>query len=335
MTQPSRPSSSVKVFLLFALVLIGIVVILFTFLLISLQPVDSHNQNPVTFTIESGENLTTISHRLKAQSLIKNASAFKFAVVYQGIAQSIQAGNFLLAPSMSSFSIASTLTKSTADEVTVTLLEGWRREQYAEALTLAFAGHEKTFNPSDFLANTQDLEGYLFPDTYRLPPEATPQEIIQILSDNFTAKVTTPLQAQFSSSAYTTSQIIIMASIIEREARGDARPIVSGILWKRLENNWPLQADATLQYLKGYNSQQQAWWAEPLAEDKNIHSLFNTYQQPGLPPSPICNPSLSSIQAALSPESTEYWFYLTDTFGNMHYSTTYAQHLQNINTYLR
>jgi UPF0755 protein len=124
-----------------------------------------------------------------------------------------------------------------------------------------------------------------------------------------------------------------MASLIEREARIDtSRQMVSGILWKRLDNAWPLQVDATLQYVKGGKND---WWPEPLAVDKSLNSPYNTYQNTGLPPAPIANPSLSSIKAALSPTDSAYWYYISDLQGNMHYGVTLDDHNANVNQYLR
>jgi UPF0755 protein len=111
--------------------------------------------------------------------------------------------------------------------------------------------------------------------------------------------------------------------------------MVSGILWKRLDNDWPLQVDATLQYAKGYDERTKDWWAEPLAADKDITSSYNTYKNQGLPPGPICAPSESSINAAVYPEGSEYWYYISDLNGNMHYAQDLTQHNANINTHLR
>jgi UPF0755 protein len=125
-----------------------------------------------------------------------------------------------------------------------------------------------------------------------------------------------------------------MASIIEREAKGDDRFIVSGILWKRIANNWPLQVDASLQYAKGYNKKEQTWWAPPLGIDRDIDSPYNTYKNLGLPPGPICNPSELSINAAANPKDSEYWFYITGNDGQMYYAKTQAEHDTNVAKYL-
>ena len=134
----------------------------------------------------------------------------------------------------------------------------------------------------------------------------------------------------------TLNQVITLASLIEREAKTDSsRKIVAGILYNRLGIDMALQVDATLQYIKGYNPIHKDWWAPPLAQDKNIDSLYNTYKYPGLPPGPICSPSLSSIEAALNPSSSNYLYYITDNQGNMHYAVSFDQHNKNVNTYLR
>ena len=127
-----------------------------------------------------------------------------------------------------------------------------------------------------------------------------------------------------------------MASIVEREARGaDDMQHVAGILWNRIELGMPLQADATLQYLKGYNPVEQAWWTPPLAADKSLISPYNTYLNLGLPPRPICNPGLEAIKAAAQPLSTDDLFYLHDRQGKIHYAQTLDDHNLNVDRYLR
>ncbi len=336
MNRTKKPkNSAVMVLSFFVLGLIFLVAIISLPLYFTLKAPQPSSDQTVNFVIEPSETLTSISLRLKDQNLIQNPSAFKFAVVFQGLAQHIQAGNFSLSSSMSAFDIAQQLTRSHSDDIQVTLIEGWRREEIAATLNQTFAARDLDFNSAEFLSLTPNLEGQLFPDTYRFAPSTTAPEVITTLTHNFTTKVTRPLAQAFTSSPYSTNQILTMASIIEREARGEARPIIAGILWKRLEADWPLQADATLQYIKGYSNTNQTWWPTPLAIDKQLASPYNTYLHPGLPPAPICNPSLSSIQAALFPQNTDYWYYLTDNESQMHYATTYDQHQININRHLR
>ena len=127
-----------------------------------------------------------------------------------------------------------------------------------------------------------------------------------------------------------------MASILEREAKGyEQMRQVAGVLWHRIDIGMPLQADATLQYVKGYNKTEDSWWVTPLSEDKQLKSAFNTYQNPGLPPAPIANPGIDSIKAALNPIPTTYNFYIHDRQGILHFATTLEEHNQNVQKYLR
>jgi UPF0755 protein len=131
--------------------------------------------------------------------------------------------------------------------------------------------------------------------------------------------------------------VITLASIIEREGQtNEDRPVIAGILMNRLEAGWPLQADATLQYALGYQSKDKTWWKKTLYdEDKKINSPYNTYANPGLPPGPISNPGLASIQAAIYPKKTDYWYYLHDPAGGVHYAITLEEHNANIAKFLR
>ena len=111
--------------------------------------------------------------------------------------------------------------------------------------------------------------------------------------------------------------------------------IVACILEKRLQTGWPLQVDSTLQYIKGYDAKQKTWWPIPFADDKKLKSAYNTYLNVGLPPKPICNPSLAAITAVVYPEQTEFWYYISDNQGGMHYATTIQEHNANVEKYLR
>ena len=133
-------------------------------------------------------------------------------------------------------------------------------------------------------------------------------------------------------------QVLILASLVEREARqSSTREKVAGIILKRYLADWPLQIDATVQYVLGYQPNEKSWWKKELSEeDLKIDSPFNTYINKGLPPDPICNPSLSSIKAVINAdENTPYWYYLTDNQGVMHYAITLEEHQNNINKYLQ
>lgn len=299
------------------------------------QPLDPNTATPKIFVIKKGQSLDSIGLNLEAQQLIRSAVAFKYIIAKHHLASRIQAGTFRLSPNQDVLSIATELTHGTLD-TWVTLLEGWRREEIAASLTTALTAAGSTFNPQAFLSASEGKEGYLFPDTYLIPLDTSETAIVSLLETTFNQKVEDSLKTELALSPRSLEDLVIMASIIEREARSDSsRKIVADILWRRLDQGWPLQVDATLQYIKGYDATKDTWWPNPLATDKNLNSPYNTYAHPGLPPGPICSPSLSSLKAALQPISSGYWYYLTDTQGNMHYAATNDEHVQNINTYLR
>lgn len=284
-----------------------------------------------TFTIERGAGLSLAARKLEAEGLVRSWLAFRLVAQAKGYADKVQAGDFRLSPSMSPAEVAEALTHGVADRW-VTLLEGWRREEMAAELNQKLSGPDGRFDAQEFLDLTAPLEGRLFPDTYLIPRDASASAVVAVLRDNFEAKA-----------GEVSFQDLILASIVEREARDAAdRPLVAGILLKRLENDWPLQADATVQYAVGSQNcllmvmACQEWWPKTLTkEDLKIDSAYNSYLYRGLPPAPIANPGLASIRAAQSPTETEYWFYLSDREGRMHYAQTAEEHNANIARYLK
>lgn len=210
--------------------------------------------------------------------------------------------------------------------VRVTLFEGYTAEQMGKVLAASLPD----FDEAAFVARAKPQEGYLFPDTYFFLPGSEPTEVYAVLRNTFTQKINrSDVQTAIQASGKSLSEIIIMASLIEREApKGADRRIISGILWKRIARGMPLQVDAAFGYI-GVNLQ------EITKKDLQIDSPYNTYTNKGLPPGPISNPSLDAILAAASPQKSSYLFYLSDKNGTFHYSATYAQHLAYTNQYLR
>jgi UPF0755 protein len=177
----------------------------------------------------------------------------------------------------------------------------------------------------------------MFPDTYLIPQDASAAAVAQIFLDTFDKKVTTQIRADAKKSGLTLDQVLVMASIVEREGRSaQDRPVIAGILLKRLKADWPLEVDATLQYALGYQAGDKTWWKKYLTdEDKKINSPYNTYMNTGLPPTPICNPGLESITAVIYPTDSDYWYYIHDTTGAVHFAKTFQEHNANITKYLQ
>jgi len=230
---------------------------------------------------------------------------------------------------MNSADIAKGLTHGMMDSW-VTILEGWRVEEIATKLAKELDIPEK-----EFLTIAE--EGKMFPDTYRLPKDASAAAIVTMLKENFYKKITPKMLADIKKENLSLDEVITLASIVEREGRtAEDRPVIAGVLFNRLKNEWPLETDATLQYALGYQTKEKSWWKKELFDDdKLVDSLYNTYKHPGIPPGPIANPGIEAINAVIYPRKTDYMFYIHDTKGNVHYAKTLDEHNNNIERYLR
>ena len=293
----------------------------------STSPVNQSSQ-AVIFVVKKGEGVRSIAARLKEEGLIRSPLGFFITVRLNDIAKGIQAGDFRLSTSMSAREVADGLTHGTIDSW-ITIPEGWRNGEVAMRIS-----QELGIPEVEFLALAK--EGYMFPDTYLVPKEASAEVVLAIFNRNFETKVTEELATQIANSPYSLHQIITIASIVEREARfAEDRPKVASVLLNRLEIGMPLQADATLQYVKGYDETTGKWWSQAQSVDKELDSPYNTYLNTGLPPSPIANPGLAAIKAVLNPANTNYIYYVSEADGTTHFAENYDEHLQNIQKYLR
>jgi len=295
----------------------------------ALEPLDPTNKTPVIFAISPDEPIRRVAERLQKQGLIRSAVAFFLLARFGGIDADIQAGDFRLYPSMDLFSITDTLTHGTLD-VWVTIPEGWRNEEIA--LKLA---QELSIPEAEFLKASR--EGYMFPDTYLIPKEASASAAVNIFLTNFNKKVTDTEKNKAQQKGLTLDELIIIASLVEREARlAEDRPLVASVILNRLNIGMKLDIDATVQYALGYQPGQKSWWKNNLTlEDLRFDSSYNTYINQGLPPTPICNPGLAAIKAVLEAPSTEYLFYISDSSGKIHLAKTAEEHNANISKYLK
>jgi len=301
------------------------------------RPINKEDSSRKEFTISSGQTLDQIATNLSQAGLIRSRTLFKLTIFRLNLAKKIQAGYFSLSPSQNITEISQSLTKASARQVLVTIPEGLRREEVATLILdkLAASKFPHQFNPDEFIRLTVKLEGHLFPDTYALAPNVTTQEVIDKMTSQF-VQVTKDLNI----SPDQLNRIVILASLVEREAGSDVeRPEIASIITKRVENKWPLQIDATVQYaistarcrIRICN-----WWPNSLSKaDLAIESPYNTYKVTGLPPMPIDNPGKSSLAAAVKPNPTQNWFYLHDGLGQVHYATSIEEHNRNICTYLK
>ena len=296
------------------------------------QPMTTDTTAKTQFVIPRGQAVRIIASRLKEKGLIKSSIIFRLVVKQQGLESKLQSGSFEVSSSMTPAEIALKLTQGT-DDVWVTILEGWRLEQVAAS----FAEYGLSMVDSDeFMSLALGQEGQTFPDTYLFAKESTATKVHQVIQNNFEKKVTVGLEDEIKKSERSFDDALVMALIVEREARGyEEMRHVAGILWNRYDIDMALQADATLQYVKGYDKQAQSWWEPPTSFDKKLDSPFNTYLNYGLPPQPICNPGLDAIKAALNPLDTANFFYLHGGDGGIHYGKNLEEHNSNVQRYLR
>ncbi len=307
----------------------------------STKPV-SETEEKVRFVIPKGRAAGQVAESLFEKKLIKNPLAFKFYVQLTGVANKIQAGEFNLSSNMNMYEILENLFKGPL-EIWVTIPEGLRREEVVGIFieTLEMSTAQATIFRQDFLKESYNLEGYLFPDTYLFPRDAEALQVITRMKSVFDSKITTELEIKIAENNYTLDQIITLASLLERETITDAeRPVVAGVIYKRLEADWPLQIDASVQYAVATANCElriancEDWWPILTLEDlEETNSLYNIYKFTGLPPAPIASPGISSIRAAISPEESPYWYYI-HADGQIYYAKTLAGHNRNIRNYL-
>lgn len=294
--------------------------ILFGFLL--LPPV-AHPSAEVV--VPEGASARAAARALAEVGVIRSATAFSFLVAVTGSADELAAGRYR--PDYGESALVWLRRLREADTrypmVEVTVPEGFDRRQMAAEFAEVLPG----FSREEFLRQTENEEGYLFPDTYRFSPDADASAVVDALRANF-ARRTEPLRAAASAAGRDFDDIVTMASIVEREATAESRGIVAGILWRRIDEEMPLQVDAPFVYSVGRGT------AEITVDDLASDDPYNTYRNPGLPPTPICSPGLAALEAAVSPEETEYRYFLTGRDGGMYYASTFEGHKRNRAKYL-
>lgn len=291
-------------------------------------PASPQDTTSEIFTIEQGEPLNTVIRRLESEQLIRSRLVFYLVIKQLGIERDIQAGQFRLSPSMDAFTLAEELTHGTED-TWITVVEGLRKEEIAEIIS-----NELNIPAVEIEALAR--EGYLFPDTYLFPQNASAEAVVDEMYRNYQEKVTPEILANAQERGLSEDELVTLASLVEREANTDqSRREIASVMLRRLEEDMPLQLDATVQYVVGYDVEEKTWWKFGLTQDQfQIDSPYNTYVNEGLPPAPIASPSLSSIIAVSEADaSTPYLFYITGADGKMYYAEDFEGHQQNIERY--
>ena len=298
----------------------------------------------ISFTIQQGESVPSITGKLWEAGLISNPGVFRSYLLYSGLDTSLQAGEYLLSPAMSAVEVARVMQISISPNVTLTILPGWRVEEIAFSLSssglsipseeflLAIQSHPDGYSFSTCLAD-DSLEGFLFPGSYTLPRETTMNELLPQVLMNFQAQVTSEIQNGFSTQNLDLCQATTLASIVQREAvLDDEMPLIASVFYNRLNTGSVLASDPTVQFALGYNQKQGTWWTNPLSlQDLKVDSPYNTYRYPGLPPGPISNPGLAALQAVAFPAQTNYYYFRSacDNSGRHLFAETFAEHVAN------
>ena len=328
-----------KYYYLFSIILLCLVVSLTAiFIYRQITTPLNHQFKEKTFIIKKGESLGEISSRLKEEELINQAHWFKFYVLTKGWAARLQAGEYLLSPSMAIAEIAEKVVKGqTSSEIQITLPEGFTLKQIDARLAeakLIKPGELLNLNPNDikvssFKFQVSGLEGFLFPDTYKFSKNSSVEEIAVKALNNFDRKLTDDLRTEIQKQGETVYEIITLASIVQNEAaNNEEMPALAGVFYNRLKIGLMLQSDATINYVTGKNQRQ------PSAEDVLVKSPYNTYQYKGLPPGPISNPGIEAIKAAIYPQNTDYLYFLHPLDGPAVFSRDLKEHNFNKAKYL-
>lgn len=278
-----------------------------------------------SFNIKDGEGVNPIASRLEKSGLVSHRYWFEIYIWSKHKEGNIVAGTYNLRPNMTIPEIVDIITsgKGKKEDQSATIIEGWNDDQIGEYLAGKGIVSKEDFHSEatlvekyrPYFAFLQDLpkdrtlEGYLFPDTYNvIQGKTTADQLVYRMLLNFDKKFTDTMRQDAKKSSHSFDDIIIMASIIEREVpKEEDRKIVSGIFWKRVKIKQPLGSDATISYILGVNKKQHTY------EDTRVDSPYNTYINKGLPPGPICNPGVSAIMAAIYPQDSDYYYFLSDT----------------------
>jgi UPF0755 protein len=287
------------------------------------------------FTVSKTADAASIKEKLWQQEYMEGRPLFGLDLFLHGGYHAIEPGGFKIKASMSSWELAGLLT-SQPQLTWVTIPEGLRREQVADRVGKALEwddAQKMEFLNANVITPYELTEGFYFPDTYLIPRDEEPVQVVKRFIARFNENFD-PLLPALREQNIRYNTAVKLASIIQREAGGQGdMPLIAGILWNRLLQGIKLEVDATLQYARG--DEGDGYWASPDPSLKNMDSPFNTYKNKGLPPQPISNPGLDAIKAVISPEETTCLFYLHSADRQIHCAVTYEEHLHNIDVYLR
>lgn len=301
------------------------------------------NASEQPFSISLGESVSSVALRLQQAGMILDSQALLDYLIYTGLDLTIQSGDHVLGPALSIIDIARELQDATPADITFVILPGWRKEEIAASLPTSgldispevFIRAAAAQTPPQVLASISpsSMEGFFLPDTYILPRTTTIDQLLDTIARNFAVHITDELHAGFANHGLNVFQAVTLASIVERESIHDEEmTLIASVFLNRLNIGMTLGSDPTIQYALGFDSVQNTWWKNPLSlADLKFDSPYNTYIYAGLPPAPISNPSLNTLQAVAFPEVSPYYYFQArcDKSGFHTFAVSFEEHIAN------
>ena len=273
------------------------------------------------FVIARGENAGSIAQHLQADGIVRSALAFEFVLYEEEKEDALQSGTYQVSSALTPRDLVKLFQKAPGEQIVLTIIPGWRLTEIAAAVEKAFPKITKqefidaavvgprTNGILSGMTAKQSLEGFLFPETYFFRPDTTAPQIVDTLLAEFETRAGATLRTAAAARKMTVYDLVKLASIVEREARdANESPIIAGVYQNRLDIGMKLDADPTIQYAKGD-------WGELSLDDLKLDSPYNTYRVAGLPPTPICSPAQTALEAAAHPADHDYFYFVAKNDG--------------------
>jgi len=307
------------------------------------QPVDN-NKSPLLFVVNYGDTVQNIALRLRETGVVRDDGLFTDYLIFSGKDRTLRSGNYWVDAGLNMIQVADIFQDLDPDNIIFGFLPGWRVEEIAALLPSSGLSIDPNEMLSIVRANSVDglpmeldalstLEGFLFPGKYKIPRAADAAGMVSILAEKFWEEAGSTYVETIKKQGLSLQEAVILASIIEREAVDKSESaLIASVFYNRFRSGMPLQSDPTVQYALGFDEIKKIWWRVPLTQqDLTIPSLFNTYNQTGLPPYPICNPGVDALMAVAFPAVSDFYYFRAacDNSGKHVFSRSYAEHLEN------
>lgn len=331
---------NLKVISIITIIILGLIA---GYIYIQIGPYNKNSKKEIIVKIPNGSTLTDVSNILKENKIIKNKVLFKAVSKFKPNEHGVKAGKYLLRQSYSNSKVLDILFsgKTYNDGIKVTIPEGSTYKEVIKYLTSKGIGNKEVYeklinNPKEFYSEFKfldekditSLEGFLYPDTYHFDKNVTEKEVLSTMLKRFEKMYTDKFKREQKERGLTLQQVVNLASIIEKEAVLDEdRPMIASVFYNRLDVDMPLQSDATIQYIFDERKDRVMY------KDLKIKSPYNSYINKGLPPTPISNPGVKSIEAVLNPANSDYLYFVATIDGKNNYSKTYEEHLKHVESY--